>query len=83
MKKGKIRINVEDIIGKRLGKLKVISYYGYVYTQTRGGSKMRHYYACQCDCGNVHYVERGPLKNNKIHSCGCGRRGRRGNKNEE
>lgn len=72
--KGKILINVNDIIGKRLGKLEVIKYYGHAYTITRGGDKMRHYYWCQCECGNLHIVQRGPLKNNKVHSCGCRRK---------
>ena len=74
MQKGKIRIDVNDIIGKCLGKLEVISYYGYTYASTRGGEKVRHFYNCQCECGNVHIIQRGPLKNNIVHSCGCGRR---------
>lgn len=83
MKKGKILINVEDIIGKRSDKLQVVQYAGWLYSKTKGGSKLRHYYICECECGNSHLVQRGPLKNEKIHSCGCIRRGRRGYKNEE
>lgn len=71
MKKGEISINVNDIIGKRLGKLEVISYYGCSYSMTRGGDKLRHFYVCKCDCGNINFVQRGPLLNDKVHSCGC------------
>ena len=77
MKRGKILINVNDIIGKRLGKLEVVKYAGFYYACTKGGYKMRHFYICKCECGNSHLVQRGPLKNDKIHSCGCMRRGTR------
>lgn len=83
MKRGKILINVNDIIGKRLGKLGVISYAGYYYVQTKGGERLRHFYICECACGNMHIVQRGPLLNDIVHSCGCGRRVRRGYKNEK
>ena len=73
--RGQTVINVNDIIGKHLGKLQVISYHGYSYSITHGGEKLRHYYLCQCECGRMHLVQRGPLKNDHIHSCGkCGRR---------
>ena len=71
MRRGQILINVNDIIGKRLGKLEVIRYYGYMYSETKGGSKVRHFYLCKCDCGKFNYIQRGPLKNNIVHSCGC------------
>lgn len=72
--RGKILINVNDIIGKRLGKLKVMSYYSSCYGITKGGLRMRHYYECKCDCGKMAYVQRGPLLNEITHSCGCSRR---------
>ena len=81
--KGKIRINVNDIIGKRLGKLIVIKYIGYYYKNTKGGEKVRHFYMCECDCGNINIVQRGPLKNEIVHSCGCIRRKNDGYKNEK
>ena len=74
MKKGKILINVDDIIGKRLGKLEVVEYTGYSYDCTKGGMRMRHYYMCICDCGNTHVVQRSQVKNEIVHSCGCLRR---------
>ena len=75
-RKGKVLINVNDIIGKRLGKLEVISYAGHNYDATLGGSRMRHYYKVHCDCGTTKIVQRGELTSEIVHSCGCGRRGR-------
>ena len=75
--KGKVLINVNDIIGKRLGKLEVISYAGHHYDETLGGDRMRHYYRVRCECGTIKIVQRGQLTSEIVHSCGCGRRGRR------
>lgn len=77
MKKGKVLINVNDIIGKRLGKLKVISYIENRYDMTLGGERMRHYYMVECDCGTVKPMQRGQLVSEVVHSCGCSRRGKR------
>lgn len=77
--KGKVRINVNDIIGKRLGKLEVISYAGHNYEKTLGGDKMRHYYRVHCDCGTDKIVRRGQLVSERVHSCGCERGRKRHN----
>ena len=77
-KRGKVLINVNDIIGKRLGKLEVIEYAGNCYDSTAGGERVRHYYRVKCDCGKIKLIQRGPLKNEIIHSCGCSRREKRG-----
>lgn len=77
MRRGKILIDENDIIGKRLGKLEVIRYYGNGYDITEGGFRMRHYYECKCDCGKMPIVQRGPLLNNLTRSCGCSREGRK------
>ena len=77
MKKGKVLINVNDIIGKRLGKLKVISYIENRYDMTLGGERMRHYYMVECDCGTIKPMQRGQLVSEAVHSCGCSRRGKR------
>ena len=77
-RRGKVLINVEDIIGKRLGKLEVIGYAGYYYSNTQGGERMRHYYVCKCECGTTKLIQRCPLKNNLYRGCGCGRRERNG-----
>ena len=75
--KGKILINVDDIIGKRLGKLEVIKYRNHSYDLTLGGMRMRHYYEVKCDCGTVKILQRGQLVSEIVHSCGCSRRKRK------
>ena len=77
MKKGKVLINVNDIIGKRLGKLKVISYIENRYDMTLGGERMRHYYMVECDCGTIKSMQRGQIVREVVHSCGCARRKKR------
>lgn len=72
-KKGKILIDRYDIIGKRLGKLEVLSYAGHRYDDTRGGQKMRHWYLCKCDCGTYKQIRRCQLIGDKARSCGCSR----------
>lgn len=79
MRKGKIRINVNDIIGKCSGELEVISYEGHSYDATNGGLKMRHFYKCRCSCGTVKLVQRDPIICDIVHSCGCKRRSYYGN----
>lgn len=71
MKKGKILINVNDIIGKCFDKLEVTNYFGNRYSHTRGGERLRHFYMCKCDCGNVHVCSRSALLNGITRSCGC------------
>ena len=72
--RGKVLINVNDIIGKRLGKLEVISYLKRHRDITNGGERMRHYYICKCDCGTVKVIQRSQLTSEIVHSCGCSRR---------
>ena len=74
VKRGKVLINANGIIGKRLGKLEVISYAGHYYDMTRGGERMRHYYRVKCECGTIKIVQRGPLVSEIVHSCGCGKK---------
>ena len=76
-KRGKILINVDDGIGKRLGKLEVISYAGNNYDMTLGGERMRHYYRVKCDCGTVKIIQRGQITSELVKSCGCLRKERR------
>lgn len=73
-KKGKVRIDIYDVIGKRLGKLTVIGYHHCTYDNTKGGQRMRHYYLCRCDCGTIKVVQRGQITSEIICSCGCSRR---------
>ena len=66
----KIKINPNDIIGRRLERLEVESYIGYETKDTKGGPRIRHYYSCRCDCGRTKIIQRGNLFNH-THSCGC------------
>lgn len=73
--KGRVKIDVNDIIGKQVGLLKVLSYNGSYYSDTMGGPRVRHTYICECKCGKIYPVQRGHLKNETIRSCGCKKRG--------
>lgn len=54
---------LKNWIGKRFGKLMVISYDG-----KKGGC---HFWICKCDCGNTVSVRQSNLKGGKTSSCGC------------
>lgn len=75
-KRGNIKININDVIGKRLGKLQVVSYAGYYYDDTSGGERLRHHYVVKCDCGTIKVIRRGQITSGIIHSCGCSRKRR-------
>lgn len=57
-----------DIIGKRYGRLTVISYSH--KEKNKGYAGFKHYYNCLCDCGNMCLGERRNLGKQK-NSCGC------------
>lgn len=52
-----------DIVGKKYGRLTVIS-----YSHSKGYSK---YYLCKCECGKEKTVFRGNILYGKTLSCGC------------
>ena len=54
---------LKDWVGKRFGRLTVISYDG-----KRKGS---HYWNCQCDCGKRTTVTQSSLQAGHTRSCGC------------
>lgn len=54
---------VNDLTGKRFGRLNVIGVHD---TKTR-----KTYYVCQCDCGNVKIVRADALVGGITKSCGC------------
>lgn len=65
---------LNELIGYRSGKLVVIEYLGFYNTETC--SKKKHWYKCQCDCGNMIEVDRNHLKTTSSRatvSCGCSR----------
>ena len=59
---------LEDLSGKRFGKLTVIKRVDdYVSPSGRHQAK----WLCQCDCGNTACITRSQLKSGKTKSCGC------------
>lgn len=67
-KKGSIRVNVNDIVGKHLGKYCVVSYFGFHYTDTKGGQKLRHLYNCATadEPGVIKVIQRGQLLRERL-----------------
>ena len=58
---------MQDLIGKRFGRLTVIEFDHY---DTSGRSR-RAIWKCRCDCGNETYVRQNNLKCGTTKSCGC------------
>lgn len=56
------------MIGQKFGKLTVIEF---DHTENH-----RKYWKCKCDCGNIKIARQEHLKEGKVKSCGCIRRGR-------
>lgn len=57
---------LKDYIGKRFGRLTVIKYAGKLSEKSN-----KHYWTCQCDCGNVTDVGQNELQSGATVSCGC------------
>lgn len=55
---------VEDISGKRFGRLTAIKYIG----KSKGKQTL---WECKCDCGNIAIVHHQNLKSGHTSSCGC------------
>lgn len=64
-KRGRTKIDKQDIVGQYLGKYQVISYSGMYYDNTNGGPRLRHLYNCIHNDGTNHYVQRGQLLRSK------------------
>ena len=54
-----------DLVGKKFGKLTVLS-----ITDERNADN-RVIWKCQCDCGNIKNVSSNLLKSGDTKSCGC------------
>lgn len=65
----KANINLENLIGKRSGKLIIIREATEKEKEYR--PKGNRYWLCQCDCGNTHIVSTSDFNSNKVQSCGC------------
>lgn len=68
-----------DIVGKKFGLLKVLSYdHSEEFQERRKENgefrcciRTRHYYNCQCECGKEKVFLRGNLITHHVKSCGC------------
>lgn len=58
-------LRLEDLVGKKFGKLTVIKLHHYE-PQTR-----QYYWECKCECGGTAIVYSGHLKSGHTKSCGC------------
>lgn len=61
------RKNVQDLIGQKFGRLKVVSR---VNSQGRA-SPRKAYWACLCDCGSMVVIVGCSLTGGTTRSCGC------------
>ena len=57
-----------DMIGKRFGRLVVVSFY------KENDKPKNKYLICQCDCGNTKIVQKSNLQSGNTSSCGCYRK---------
>lgn len=62
--KTRILNSKDDMIGKRFGKLVVLSIFDYDIGEPKK-------YLCQCDCGKQKVIYKINLKNGNAKSCGC------------
>lgn len=64
------RIEPNDIINKRFGKLLIVEYLGF-YSKNGKGRK-EHYYNAECECGgNPQEIMRRNVTSGTTSSCGC------------
>lgn len=64
---------IEDLKGKKFGKLTVIERDLKRYYKDRDSNKNKYcvYWICRCECGNITSVSSYSLKNGITKSCGC------------
>jgi hypothetical protein len=67
----KKRIPIEEMIGKKFGRLTVIKYAGFRQLSEKSKKCRKYYYICQCECGKETLVEENKLKCGHTRSCGC------------
>lgn len=58
---------MEDLTGKRFGRLTVMSF----NSKEKTATQYKTYWNCKCDCGNEKVCIGSSLTNGKIQSCGC------------
>ena len=69
-----MQVKIEEMIGKRFGKLVIKQLIVPGYANKRK-------YLCQCDCGGTKIVSEDNLKRGHTKSCGCHKRGTYGDSN--
>ena len=57
-----------DLTHKRFGKLYVLEEAGFIAKNSGRNARL---WKCQCDCGNICYVQHQYLTYGDVHSCGC------------
>ena len=57
-----------DLIGQKFGKLLVLEEVGFI---NRVDGRRARLYKCQCDCGNICYIQHQYLTYGDTKSCGC------------
>ena len=67
------RIEPNDIVGQRFGRLVITDYLGFYNKKNTNSEKGKeHYYNAKCDCGKTsEEIMRRNLTRGKIKSCGC------------
>lgn len=64
-------MSFDDIIGKSFNEWKVIGYDDFkVVGIEKGKERKRHFYNCECTCGNIRSIERRNIISGKSKSCG-------------
>lgn len=63
-----MKFDVNDIVGKKFGKLTVLEFIKSEKSNPRG---FKYYYLCQCDCGNTKIIRRDSLLLGYTKACGC------------
>lgn len=61
------RYGFKDIEGKKFNKLLVLGFAGKFLC----ANKLRPYWWCQCECGNIVKINGGHLRSQNTKSCGC------------
>lgn len=61
---------VEQFVGEKIGKLKVVAFKG-KFKCKENHSKTKNMWTCLCDCGNTIDVREEYLKYGETNSCGC------------
>lgn len=65
-----MKIDVNDIVGKKFGKLTVLEFSHKKPNKT--GTGFTYYYLCKCECGIEKLFDRGALRRTRgTTSCGC------------